>query len=254
MPRTTSSVPLRPHARSIPPVELSKVRRNEIFNAVEEGGLDPRDCGWDNSNEQAAKVSHRPTGATLTVSWTHALGSKLEGPPTPDDRFNITYQVEPAAVPVKHNSYRWKEVPRFVMLWAGRVVDNETLPDLWIELGRGKELLEAAQVEGASSAPFTAEEQTDIARSLDMVKQLVREQFDLTDEKLAAIDQRLDDAREAAKKTGRKTWLYMLYGALMSTFLTDEIPPQVVQTALDTAVHGIAHIFGVGGPPPIITA
>jgi hypothetical protein len=32
------------------------------------------------------------------------------------------------------------------------------------------------------------------------------------------------------------------------------VPPAVIQTVLTTLVHGIAHIFGVGGPPPIITS
>jgi len=39
----------------------------------------------------------------------------------------------------------------------------------------------------------------------------------------------------------------------MSTFMTDEIPPHVVQTIVSTVVHGISHLFGFGGPPPIIS-
>jgi predicted Zn-dependent protease with MMP-like domain len=42
------------------------------------------------------------------------------------------------------------------------------------------------------------------------------------------------------------------YGAVMSTFMTDEISPHVIQTVLSTVVHGIGHIFGFGGPPPVI--
>jgi hypothetical protein len=37
-----------------------------------------------------------------------------------------------------------------------------------------------AQAADATNEPFTAEEQADIARSLDEVKQLVRDRFDLT--------------------------------------------------------------------------
>jgi hypothetical protein len=39
----------------------------------------------------------------------------------------------------------------------------------------------------------------------------------------------------------------------MSTFITDAVPANVIQTVLITVLHGIAHIFGFGGPPPIIT-
>ena len=110
-----------------------------------------------------------------------------------------------------------------------------------------------SQSADASNAPFTPDEQAEISNRLDEVKQLVREKFELTDEQLAAIDQRLDDAEEAARHSDRKTWLYTFYGAVMSTFMTDEIPPQVIQTVVSTVLHGIAHLFGIGGPPPVIT-
>lgn len=45
----------------------------------------------------------------------------------------------------------------------------------------------------------------------------------------------------------------MFYGGVMSTLMTDAVPPSVIQTVLTTVVHGIAHIFGIGGPPPVIT-
>jgi len=105
----------------------------------------------------------------------------------------------------------------------------------------------------ASNAPFTPNEQSGISRRLDEIKKLVRERFELTNEQLAVIDQRLDDAEEASKRLGRKDWVMMFYGAVMSTFMTDAVPPTVIQTVLTTMVHGIAHIFGFGGPPPIIS-
>jgi hypothetical protein len=40
---------------------------------------------------------------------------------------------------------------------------------------------------------------------------------------------------------------------MMSTFMTDAIPPHVIQTILVTVLHGIGHLFGVGGPPPMIS-
>ena len=44
----------------------------------------------------------------------------------------------------------------------------------------------------------------------------------------------------------------MFYGAVMSAFIADAVPPTVIQTVLTTVVHGIAHIFGFGGLPPTI--
>jgi uncharacterized membrane protein YraQ (UPF0718 family) len=114
------------------------------------------------------------------------------------------------------------------------------------------EVVAAAQAADASNEPFTSDEQAEIGRRLDEVKQLVRDQFELTPEQLAALDQRLDDAKEAAKRLGRKDWAMLFYGAVISTGLTDAVPPHVIQTVLSTVLHGIAHIFGIGGLPPMI--
>lgn len=45
----------------------------------------------------------------------------------------------------------------------------------------------------------------------------------------------------------------MFYGGVMGTFMTDAVPPGVIQTVLTTVLHGIGHILGFGGPPPIIS-
>ena len=153
----------------------------------------------------------------------------------------------------RNASQDWEDVLEHLGYWAEEVRYVNDRPDLWEELKRTPDVMAKAQSADASNAPFTPDEQAEISNRLDEVKQLVREQFDLTDEQLAAIDQRLDDAEEAARHSDRKTWLYTFYGAVMSTFMTDEIPPQVIQTVVSTVLHGIAHFFGIGGPPPVIT-
>jgi len=67
---------------------------------------------------------------------------------------------------------------------------------------------------------------------LDEIKELVRKPFELTANQLAAIDQRLNDAEEASKRLGRKDWVMMFYGAVMSTFITDSVLVSVVQIVL----------------------
>lgn len=148
----------------------------------------------------------------------------------------------------------WPELMDIFAGWAQDLrYESDDTPDLWAELQQVPDVLTAAQAAGAGNAPFTPGEQAEIARRLDEVKQLVRQNFELTEDQLAAIDQRLDDAEEAAKHTGRKAWVYMFYGAVVSTFMTDEIPPHVIQTIVTTVLHGIGHLFGVGGPPPMIS-
>ena len=86
---------------------------------------------------------------------------------------------------------------------------------------------------------FTPDEQAEIARRIDEVRQLVQEKAELNDRQLAAIDQRLDHAEEASKRLGRKDWLVLLYGSVVSTTVTDAVPSGVIQTVVTTVLHGI---------------
>lgn len=52
--------------------------------------------------------------------------------------------------------------------------------------------------------PFTPDEQDEIARHLDEVKRLAREQFELTIDQLQAFDEKADEIKEASERLGRK--------------------------------------------------
>jgi hypothetical protein len=147
----------------------------------------------------------------------------------------------------------WKQVIEGLAAWAQEVKYEVDTPDLWAELEQVPDVLTSAQAAEASNAPFTPNEQATISNRLDEVKNLVREQFELSADQLRAIDQRVDELKAASRRLGRKDWLMIFYGGLVSTFMTDAVPPGVIQTILTTVVHGIAHIFGFGGPPPIIS-
>jgi hypothetical protein len=148
----------------------------------------------------------------------------------------------------------WYRLKERVEAWLREVRTDLEMPDRWAELKQVAAVLGTAQSDGASNAPFTADEQAEISRQLDEIKNIVRANFELTSEQFAVIDKRLDEAKEASERVGRKDWVLIFYGAVMSTLMTDAVPPGVIQTVLATMVHGIAHIFGLGGPSPIITA
>jgi hypothetical protein len=64
------------------------------------------------------------------------------------------------------------------------------------------------------------------------------------------VDARLEHVEEASKRMGRKDWITVLNGAVFSLILADLITPDTAQNVILMALHGIGHLFGVGGPPP----
>ena len=60
----------------------------------------------------------------------------------------------------------------------------------------------------------------------------------------------LEHAEKASRRMGRKDWITLFNGAVFSLILTDTITPDTAQHIILMAVHGISHLFGIGGPLP----
>jgi hypothetical protein len=88
------------------------------------------------------------------------------------------------------------------------------------------------------------------SKRMEEVKRRVRQTPELTQEQISGIEQKLDDLTEASERVGRKDWLVMLYGTAFGLIVNDAVPPHVVQSVITMAIHALAHVFGLGGPPP----
>jgi hypothetical protein len=250
-------------------VVLTRRHRNDLFEMLATKGIDPADCELTDLGEEEReallkKVALGPIPPKDGGHLYHLLSKSefyFRSPPWgedyPDRRFEgsdayaVRWFVEHGPlirIPCEH----WADVLVQFGQWADEVRYIADTPDLWEELKRAPEILAATQAADASNAPFTADEQEEIGRRLDETKQLVRQQLELTGDQLAAVDQKLDELKEASKRLGRKDWATILIGGLVSTGMTDAVPPSVIQTVLSTVLHGLAHLFGIGGLPPII--
>ena len=89
--------------------------------------------------------------------------------------------------------------------WAEEVRYVAETPDFWTELQQVPEILAASQAADASNAPFTPDEQAEISARIDQAKDAVRQENpELNGEQLAAIEQGLDEVKEASTRVGRK--------------------------------------------------
>lgn len=227
-----------------PSVILMRLERNEIFETISAWGLDPASCELqDLADGTQVDVLHRATQSRFSI--------RNSNDQVADATYNAKLIISGAFFG-EHRRVVWTALIEYLESWTRTVRYEDNTPDLWAELQQLPRVIATAQEADAINTPFRPSEQAEISRRLDKVKRLVRQEFELADEQLAAIDRRLDDAKEACGRLGRKDWIMLFYGAVISTAMTDSVPPGVVQTVLATVVHGIAHIFGFGGPPPVI--
>jgi len=228
---------------------LTRRQRNEIFAALDSKDVDPDDCeltqphrpGPDNSTI-FAEVRHVPTNSVFELS---RIGET--------DFYWWTVHDGPHS-PGKNRYENWAEMLNQLEHWAEEVQYVADVPDFWVELRQVPEILAAAQAPDASNAPFTLDEWGELSTHLDQAKDAVRrENPELTADQMSAIEQALDEIKEAGKRVGRKDWVMLANGALLGLVVNDLVPPHVVQSAFNMLITGIGHLFGFGGTPPIIS-
>jgi hypothetical protein len=221
---------------------MTKVQRNDIFRAVEAGGLDPSECefGYQGNN---AYLQHNISNSSLSIGG--------DG----QDRYMCYVQVGDN----KQTSFGagdWGGVPPGIGQWASDVkryveIDAE-IPYLWEELGRGKEFLADVQHNDTRNTPFTQAEQEQIVAQLQEIKKQVKEQFALSSEQMEQIEERLDEAAEAATHMGRKDWLIYVLGTITALIITATVEPGVGEHIFAMVIHALGHLFTGGSEPPQI--
>ena len=145
---------------------------------------------------------------------------------------------------------QWSDIEDMVHEWARDVKYFLNNPDLWAELRSEQNILSGSAYETMSNAPFGADEQVRIAEQLREIRSYLAERCSLSDEQTAEIEARLHHLEEATHRIGRKDWLLMFYGVILTLIVTALVPPDVVQHVIGMVIDGLGDFFGFGGPPP----
>ena len=216
-------------------VLVEKLQRNSIFEAVEAGGLDLVECTFE-CDDAEARVTHVPSDSYFLLQGQYP--------------FKATVVVgesrrEPTEI------HTWNAVVGRVERWAKEVRVDADTPDLWAELERGRELFTGIAYEDLENAPFTPEEQAEIAEEIDQIKAFVRRTYSLPDAQMEVLEAKLDDIAEAARRFGRKDFLVWLLGAIAVIIIGGLLPPEAMHHILTMVNHALGHLFGGGGPPKL---
>lgn len=221
---------------------LIKQERDDIFRAAADGGVDM--AGIHHAvNGDRWVIQHRPEGSAFIF--------EASDDPARPAYFRFTWSVVDGRESGDRTAAGFANLLENIRDWARQVAYVANTPDLWAQLGASRELLGSLE-QGTDNAPFTADQQAEIADRIEDVKALVRETFSLEARQLHGLDQKLDEVREASKRVGRKDWLMILYGAAFGMVVNDLIPPNVAIQVADLVVRSLGHIFGLGSTPPAI--
>jgi hypothetical protein len=189
---------------------LDKIQTNAMYRVIESNGVDPRVLVLAQEDD-IALVEHRPSQSQFSIRHRERRDGLRPV-------FDIRQQIGGAAVfPKVAESFNVVLVD--LKKWIGQVAqliaaeadrrreqeEYEKLPDLWAELQRAPDILEAVDLAEADNAPFTAAERAEVSQRIEEVKKRVRKNPELTAEQISGIEAKLDDMVDASKRSAART-------------------------------------------------
>ena len=122
-----------------PSALLQKWQTNDLFEAIQIGGLDPREFELKN-NAAEAQVNHKWSRSFFTIGGDARLyrGRCIVG-----DGIDWPYE------------HGWQALMTRFSRWVRDVKNDLDTPDLWAELRREADLLRGAPTEAGDNTPFT---------------------------------------------------------------------------------------------------
>ena len=212
--------------------QLGKWQWNPIIEAIEKAGLDPTDFDLEDDGKEA-RISPRRSNGTFIIGRTGSGG------------YELTKAVEEWA-PTGYPVYTWDRVEEVFALWLSEVKRDQETPDRFAELQQEREMLVVATGEDVQNTPFTADEQTEIAKQLGEITEYVKKTHELSEGQTRALEAARDEITDAAARMGRREWLTYAAGTLTilgATALTPETTHHMFLMLLRFVMQVRGHAF-----------
>ncbi len=222
-------------------VRLKRVERNEILALIDQVGLNPLEFEWkeqdtedwidmDTIRFRCSVLSHKPTGYFCKFG-----GLRVEFSPGPDKR-------------VEADEHRdvWNIKRNVAQLWLEELSKEVEAPDMWAALAHEKILPALAASPAIDNRHFTAQDERFIAAKLEEIKGYLMEARQFDHVEATTVEQEFEYLKQASKKFGRKDWLNLLLGGLVSLAITLALDPEKTRGLLRLAGTLLQSLWGSG--------
>ena len=220
-------------SRYAAPMALSKKDRNDIFNLIQESGLDPADFDPPRDDEAGDTwLEHKPSRSMFLV-----------GPEsTPSGVFlRVSKKVggDPANTFLLDENWLGE-----VESWLVEIERDLSTPDLWAEFARERDALSGTPHAPEDNTPFTADEQAEIATRLGDVAKYAAESGKYEDDELQVLNAKIDYLIESSKHSRRFDWREQAVGAFLSAVVGNVLPQGATMDVLNMIIGTVGHLIG----------
>jgi len=198
---------------------------------VQDAGLSPDEFDWASSADES-RLRNRPSGAYFVFGGVAG------------DYFS-RYQAGDGPVEERTRLSQYRLMQQ-VGVWLSAVKLDIDTPDLWAQLQDRAELISAVAGEAIGNTPLTPVEQEEIARQLRELRVYVSRTYSLSALQTQLLEAKLDYLAAAASRVGRKDWILMAAGLILSYVLGAALPSDAARHILGTLLTNIGYALGEG--------
>jgi hypothetical protein len=214
---------------------LLRSQANQVFATIRAASLDPADFAWETAdsvlteNARVQRLVHDATGYYFQFDvnsgrpWTEHWPAS-EG---------FVVQQYPGT---------WDLQLNYCREWLARVRVEAESPDLWSSVVAERALLRSTDDENNSR--FTAEELQELSAGIDEIRHFLKATAAIDQEHQRLVADRLDYLKDAADRQGRRDWLHMALGVLVSIIVQVALPADAARELMRHA--GVALRSAIG--------
>jgi hypothetical protein len=224
------------------PRPILRSQANEVFKRIEQAELDPSDFTWEmrggkypNSTYLVSCLVHLPTWFFFEFDFYLWNGDWTR-------RYSQFQPGGADSLPQQSYDDTWEEQLATCEQWISIVAREVKAPALWNEIRKAGTLLSPIGVKGeAENKPFSKSETEQIRASLariekEMQKIITTEQFNELRSRLAWLE-------VAASRMGRKDWILLALGSLVSFATGAVLTPSTASKLFQIAGDALSWMF-----------
>jgi hypothetical protein len=216
---------------------MQKWQSNLIVRAIQAAGLDPHQFDLEDGDGQV-RIKHKWSPSCFTF--------RSEG------MYFVVSQVVGDGPEWPLGPHSWQTITTRISGWLEEVKRDLETPDLWAELQREGQLLDATSEDVIENTPFTPDEQTEIAARLQALAEYARRAYSLSAVQTRALHTQLDYLNIAARRLGRKDWLNVCAGVILGYILTASFPPEAARGLFLGLLRAVGHLYGLPDLPMLL--
>jgi hypothetical protein len=213
-----------------------KSQTNQVFELIQELGLNPSDFVWEkheSSWDTFLKIPiliHKPSGYYMTFDLKGDLRFSVFSP----GRDEWTQSIETRS---------WFGQTKAIRKWLQYLKRETESPDLWNAISQEKNLIEASASSDTSNALFSNNEREYISAALAEIKEYILSTQSFTPEQTKYIEDRLHYLKEASERMGRKDWITLTVGVLTNIIVGVALAPDAARELFHVAGQVLQQIL-----------